>query len=59
VELIHNKPDEWIFETEELFSAAHFKILINDQTYELGDSHPLHPGVSIRINPKFPGEQKR
>lgn len=51
------KPDEWIFETEELFSGGEFKVLINDQTYELGDNHSLYPGASIRIKPRFPSEQ--
>ncbi|MCP5469334.1 MAG: hypothetical protein H7A36_02385 [Chlamydiales bacterium] len=46
--------DDWIWETEEPFSAGEFKVLINDQTYELGSSHRLYPGASIRINPKFP-----
>lgn len=54
VELKREKPDEWIFETEQPFSTGEFKVLINDTTYELGESHPLYPGASIRINPKFP-----
>lgn len=54
VEMKHERPDEWVFETDEPFSTASFKVLINDQTYELGDNHPLYPGASIRINPKFP-----
>ncbi len=48
------RPDEWVFETEEPFSTGSFKILINDQTFELGENHPLYPGASIRVNPKFP-----
>ncbi len=54
VELKHEKSDEWVFETDELFATGSFKVLINDQTYELGESHPLYPGASIRVNPKFP-----
>ena len=46
--------DEWIWETDEPFSTGEFKVLINDKTYELGSSHRLYPGASIRINPKFP-----
>ncbi len=56
VELKHEQPDEWVFETDEPFAAGSFKVLINDQTYELGESHPLYPGASIRVNPKFPDE---
>ena len=51
VELKHIKPDEWLFETDQPFTAGEFKVLVNDQTYELGDSHPLYPGASVRINP--------
>lgn len=54
VEMKHEKPDEWVFETDELFSTGSFKVLINDQTYELGENHPLYPGASMRVNPKFP-----
>jgi len=46
--------DEWLWETEEAFNDGAFKILINDQQVELGDSHPLYPGASMRVNPKFP-----
>ncbi len=54
VQLKHEKPDEWVFETDTPFSTAEFKVLVNDNTYELGESHPLYPGASVRINPKFP-----
>ncbi len=54
VELKHEQPSEWVFETDEPFSTGSFKVLINDQTFELGESHPLYPGASIRVNPKFP-----
>ena len=54
VQLKHEKPDEWVFETDDPFSTATFKILVNDKTYELGENHPLYPGASVRINPKFP-----
>jgi hypothetical protein len=54
VELIHAKPDEWIFETETPFATGEFKVLVDDKTFELGDNHPLYPGATIRINPKFP-----
>jgi len=56
VELKHEKPDEWVFETNEPFTSGQFKVLINDETYELGEGHSLYPGASIRINPKFPKE---
>ena len=54
VKLKHLSSDEWLFETELSFTSGEFKVLVNDQTFELGDNHPLYPGGSIRINPKFP-----
>lgn len=54
VQLTHEKPDEWVFETDAPFSTAEFKVLVNDKTYEMGENHPLYPGASVRINPKFP-----
>jgi hypothetical protein len=54
VVLKHTKPDEWVFETDQPFTSGEFKVLVNDATYELGENHPLYPGASIRINPKFP-----
>jgi len=54
VAMQHPKPDEWVFETDNPFTEGEFKVLVNDKTYELGDNHPLYPGATIRINPKFP-----
>jgi hypothetical protein len=46
--------DEWMWETDENFLNGEFKVLIGDKTLELGDNHPLYPGASMRVNPKFP-----
>lgn len=54
IELTQLAEDEWIWETEEPFTEGEFIILLHDQTSELGDTHPLYPGASIRVNPKFP-----
>ena len=54
IELKQEKPNEWVFETDTPFSTAEFKVLVNDKTYEMGESHPLYPGASVRINPRFP-----
>lgn len=45
--------DEWVWETNELFSPGEFKVLLNDQTYETGYNHPIHQGKSIYYTPKF------
>lgn len=54
IELKQLSEEEWMWETEESFQEGEFKILLYDQTSELGESHPLYPGASIRVNPKFP-----
>lgn len=45
--------NEWIWETTEPFKNGQFKVLVNDQTFELGENHQVTPGTSLRINPKF------
>jgi|LakMenE01Jun11ns_1017448.scaffolds.fasta_scaffold9468971_2 hypothetical protein len=47
------KPDEWHWETDLPFNECEFKVLINDQCYEIGDNHPLTAGSSIQYTPKF------
>lgn len=48
------KADEWVWETTDPFAAnAHFKVLINDKTYEVGENHTITSGTSMRINPRF------
>lgn len=54
VPLTQVSSDEWLWETDEFFQFGKFKVLINDEMVELGESHPLYPGTSMRINPKFP-----
>lgn len=54
LELKNIKPDEWIWETDKPFSNCEFKVLINDNIYEIGENHSVIKGESIRINPKFP-----
>jgi hypothetical protein len=47
------KPDEWIWETKVPFSTCEFKILINDNQFEIGDNHPLICGTSLQYTPCF------
>jgi hypothetical protein len=53
VPLKNVKANEWIWETDGRFQDGQFKVLVNDQVFELGENHKLSPGASIRINPKF------
>lgn len=51
---LHNvKCDEWIWETDETFDEIFFKILLNDQTFELGDDHQLVCGDTLEYTPRF------
>ncbi|MCH9619227.1 MAG: hypothetical protein S4CHLAM45_03730 [Chlamydiales bacterium] len=52
--LEQNGEGEWIWETDEDFAEGEFKLLLYDQKAEIGENHPLYPGASIRVNPKFP-----
>lgn len=47
------KPNEWHWETDLPFNACEFKVLINDNEYEIGDNHPLTAGSSIQYTPRF------
>lgn len=51
--LENRKSDEWVWEIETPFSACEFKVLINDEHYEIGHNHPLTPGSQIQYTPKF------
>lgn len=53
IPLQNHKNDEWIWETESSFTNCEFKVLINDEVYEVGDNHPLAQGCSIQYSPKF------
>ena len=47
------RADEWQWETSEQFKKCQFKILINDNQYELGENHTIECGKSIVLAPKF------
>lgn len=46
-------PDEWVWECEVPFKNCEFKVLINDQWYEVGDNHSLKCGGAIQYTPRF------
>lgn len=52
-ELTNVKPDEWIWETQVSFSQCEFKVLINDEIYEIGENHFLNCGSSVVYTPHF------
>lgn len=53
IQLKNVGPDEWLWETNIPFNECEFKVLINDQHYEMGENHHLHGGTSVQYTPKF------
>lgn len=51
--LTNHSADLWTWECSEPLSKGEFKILINDNIYELGDNHPITGGSSVEYRPKF------
>lgn len=47
------KADEWVWESNEVFSNGEFKVLINDRLYEVGPNQQLHYGKNLQYSPKF------
>lgn len=47
------KSDEWIWDSNEVFSNGEFKVLINDRIYEVGPNQQLHYGKNLQYTPKF------
>ena len=53
IELKNVSPDEWQWSTRRKFDAAEFKVLINDQLFEIGDNHSICCGDKVTITPHF------
>ncbi len=47
------KRDEWVWETDSVFTQGEFKVLINDRIYEVGQNHLLQSGATIQYTPHF------
>lgn len=45
--------DEWIWEIDEHFVILEFKVLINDEIYEIGENQLLREGETKTYNPIF------
>lgn len=53
IPLVNVKRDEWIWETETPFANCEFKVLINDNAYEVGENHSIKCGASFQYTPIF------
>ncbi len=52
-QLINNKSDEWVFEIAHVEPCIEFKILLNDQVFEIGENHKVKKGQKYQVKPKF------
>lgn len=46
-------PDEWVFWCQTPLNSCEFKLLLNDELYELGSNHILIPQTKNLIIPYF------
>lgn len=53
VKLKNVKADLWVWETPLPFHACEFKVLINDQHYEVGNNHIIESGSAFEYTPRF------
>lgn len=51
--LKNTKADEWVWETDSDFDLVHFKVLVNDKHFEIGDDKIIRCGSSIKYTPNF------
>lgn len=48
------RQNEWVWQSTSFFEKGFFMISLGDDLLEEGPWHPLIPGASIQVNPKFP-----
>lgn len=46
-------PAEWMWESDRPCSTIQFKVLLNDNHFELGENHSIAFGQEIEVTPKF------
>jgi len=45
--------DEWVWEIDLPSEGCEFKVLINDQKFEVGENHHLAGGTVVQYTPRF------
>jgi hypothetical protein len=45
--------DEWVWESTEPCEECEFKVLINDEAYEVGENHKIYHGGIVQYTPQF------
>jgi hypothetical protein len=53
VPLINKGSDEWVIEFDARTKSLEFKVLINDQVFEMGDNHTVKQGETFYCSPQF------
>ncbi|MBB64125.1 MAG: hypothetical protein CMO81_03595 [Waddliaceae bacterium] len=52
--LLKNRgPNQWIWESDKAFDSCYFKVLINDQNFEIGKDHYIECGEKRSYSPVF------
>lgn len=46
-------PDEWVWEPNSPIKDCEFKVLINDERYEIGENHHITGGKLFQYTPQF------
>ncbi len=46
-------PDEWVWEVNTPITDCEFKVLINDEKYEMGENHHISGGKLFQYSPRF------
>lgn len=46
-------PDEWVWESQDVCEECEFKVLINDERYEVGENHKIYHGGIVQYTPQF------
>ncbi len=54
VELRNEGHDLWVWETKQSSNNVQFKVLVNDQEFEVGTNHELSKGSTFEYTPSFP-----
>lgn len=46
-------PNQWVWESDRPFSTMQFKVLVNDNWYEVGNNHTVAFGQEVNFTPQF------
>lgn len=53
IQLKNIDADTWVWESDRPFTQINFKIVLNDERFELGENHSIKFGSTANIHPNF------